>query len=367
MLRDVADDGTGRQRESLIEELEVAVRSGSAETRVEKLRQVSNLFLHDAAHLSDAQVAVFDHVLCRLSERIEQRALVELGERLGPLVNAPLDTIRTLAWHEEAAVAAPVLSQSPRLTTDDLVEIARVRGQEHLAAISRRDGLESAVTDVILARGSQSVLRSLAGNDSARFSEAGMATLVRRSEDDDVLTELVGARSDLPPSMLRDLLAKATAAVRDRILALFSEERRREVSEFLERIARKNARVIENRFAAAEHEVRILHEAGSLDENAIRGMALRRDAELVSAAVALLSGARTAVVFDLLAGPRNDAVLVPCKAAGMHWPTVDIILRQCRRQDDLRIISLARADYERLSRKTAQQALRFLQVKALVN
>src|SRR6185312_7543008 len=159
--------------ETLIDELETAVKNGSSEARVRKLREVSTLFLSEAAMLTDEQVGVFDDVLCRLISRIENKALSELGQ-----IHAPVETIRKLAWNEEITVAGPVLTVSKRLTTTDLTSIAKVRGQSHLAAISKRETLEAQVTDVLLERGDREVVHILAANAGAKFSEGGYATLV---------------------------------------------------------------------------------------------------------------------------------------------------------------------------------------------
>src|SRR5665811_377908 len=135
-----------RQPDSIIAELEDAVRSGSSEKRVETLRQVTNLFLHDAERLSDDQVKVFDDVLCLLVSRVESRARAELSQRLAPVDYAPFEVIQHLARDSEIAVAGSVLANSSRLRTSDLVEIASTRGQDHLFAISGRVNLPEAVT-----------------------------------------------------------------------------------------------------------------------------------------------------------------------------------------------------------------------------
>jgi uncharacterized protein (DUF2336 family) len=134
------------QHLSLIDDLERAVKGASPEHRTNTLRQVTDLFLHDANRLSDEQIAVFDDVLCLIAERIEKTALIDLAKRLTPIDNAPTRTIISLASHDEIAVAAPVLAGSKRLTTNDLVEIAKTKGQAHLLAISERATLEPAIT-----------------------------------------------------------------------------------------------------------------------------------------------------------------------------------------------------------------------------
>src|SRR6195256_6983959 len=137
----------------LIAELEDAIQSGSSERRVETLRRVTDLFLNDADRLNEAQIGLFDDVLCHLIKRIETKALVELSGHLAPVDNSPIEVIRRLAQNDEIAVAGPVLTQSARLTSDDLIEIAESKSQQHLLAISGRDQIEEAVTDVLIDRG----------------------------------------------------------------------------------------------------------------------------------------------------------------------------------------------------------------------
>ena len=156
------------QPDSVIAELEDAVRSGSSEKRVNTLRQVTNLFLNEGERLSEDQIKVFDDVLCLLTARVETRAKAELGKRLAQVDYAPLEVIQRLALDDEIAVAEDVLVQSRRLTTSTLVEIASTKGQDHLFAISGRADLPAVVTDVIVDRGERRVIRKLAGNTSAR-------------------------------------------------------------------------------------------------------------------------------------------------------------------------------------------------------
>ena len=182
---------------SIIAELEDAVKNGSSEKRVDTLRQVTNLFLHDGERLSDDRVKVFDDVLCLLITRVESRARAELSARLAPIDYAPFELIQHLARDEEISVAGSVLAGSTRLRTSDLVEIASTRGQEHLLAISGRSNLPEAVTDVIVDRGERKVIRKLAGNATARFSDAGYSGIVAHADANDELTEATVVRQEL--------------------------------------------------------------------------------------------------------------------------------------------------------------------------
>src|SRR5436309_5317366 len=195
---------------SIIAELEDAVRGGSSAKRVETLRQVTDLFLNDGERLSDDQVKVFDDVLCLLIARVETRAKAELSKRLAPLDYAPFEVIQHLAWDDEIEVAGNVLANSSRLGTEVLVEIASSKGQDHLLAISGRADLPAAVTDVIVDRGEGRVIRKLANNDTANFSEQGYSAIVARRDGDDALIEILGLRIDLPARFLAERLRSAT-------------------------------------------------------------------------------------------------------------------------------------------------------------
>ena len=200
-------------QDSLLFELEEAMSSGVASRATEILRRVTDLFVNGAVHFSEQQVTLFDDVIAHLSDRIETAARMELSERLAPIPNAPPLIIRKLAFDDEIAVAAPVLTQSPRLSDDALIENAKTKGQGHLMAISRRQSVSAAVTDIIVARGDRDVTHCVAGNTGAHFSPGGYSTLVRRAAGDDALCERVGLRPDLPRNLYLQLLAKASEDV----------------------------------------------------------------------------------------------------------------------------------------------------------
>src|SRR3984893_8008117 len=218
---------------SLISELEDAIQSGSKDKRVDSLRRITDLFVADVNRLNDQQIDVFDGVLCHLVKRIEGKALEELSRRLGPINQAPTEVVRRLAKDDNIAVAAPILTRSTRLSDNDLIEIANTKTQAHLLAISDRSQIGTTVTDVLLHRGGRDVVHKLAGNTGASFSENGFATLVKHSERDEQLAEKVGLRLDVPPRQFRELLSRATEAVRTRLMALAGPDSREQIQRVL--------------------------------------------------------------------------------------------------------------------------------------
>lgn len=353
--------------QSLIADLELAVTEDSVGSRTSTLRRVTDLFLNEAGRLSEDQISIFDDVLCLLIRKIEKQALVELSRCLAPIDSSPIEVIRQLARHGSIEVAGPVLTQSRRLTAGDLVEIAAAASQAHLMAISGRFELAEAVTDVLLSRGDEEVVFKLATNPSARFSKSGYEILVQDAETSDQLTETVALRLDIPPDLRRELLQRATDSVRSRILALASPETRGEIQRVIADTANSVAKAVasDRDFTRAEELVRAMEERGQLDQGALLEFVNRRKYEEMTVALARLCSAPLKMISGLMMGLRNDAILVPCKAAGLNWPTTEAILRNRHSNHAVseQIIAMARSDFERLSVATAQRTLRFMQVR----
>jgi hypothetical protein len=348
---------------SIIAELEDAVRGGSSAKRVDTLRQVTDLFLNDGDRLSDDQVQVFDDVLCLLIARVETRAKAELSRRLAPIDYAPFEVIQHLAWDDEIEVAGTVLAQSSRLGTQTLVEIASRKGQDHLLAISGRPDLPSAVTDVIVDRGEGRVIRKLANNASANFSEEGYSAIVARAENDDELIEILGLRVDLPAKFLRDLLRRAKEAVRDRLLAIAPPSIREEIRQILNVIAGE-APARKRSYGVAEELVKLMKGLNELDDAAVYGFAEAGKFDEVTVSLAVLNDMPLDMMGRLMEGPRNDLILIPCRSAKLNWPTVESILRN--RPIDYPIdeptLEIAQRDFKKLSMETAQRTVRFWQL-----
>ena len=348
---------------ALIVELESAVKGGSSERRLQMLRQVTDLFLSDADRLNENQIGVFDDVLVRLMEQMETRALAQLGTTLSGSKTAPRETVRQLAYHEEVSVAAPVLTKSARLSEGDLIEIANLRGPQHLLAISHRDSLSEGITDVLLRRGDQQVSHALAKNAGARFSEFGYATLVESSEKDDVLAEKLGLRIDIPLKVLRELLSRASAAVRDRLLKAAPPEMRAKIQEAIRTVVEQIAApaLVPEDYTESESMVLALNREGKLGDQTINRFAMQGEYIHIIAALSLLNSVKTEAIEPLIGNPRPDGLIVACKAARLNWSTTSMILRNrphCRplsKQD----FENGREVFEALSLSSAQRTIRF--------
>ena len=183
---------------SLIPGLDEIVRRGDPEAsrrcRAANLPSVPQ----GAAHFRPDHVDLFDGVLIGLVPETE----------LPRAANSPngcrarqcaARTGRTARARGRDRIAGPLLRRSPVIDEQALVEIARLKGQAHLLAMSERPALSADLTDVIVAAAIATWCRR-GRQCGAEFSPAGYSTLIKRAGQDGVLTLAVGQRDDLSTS-----------------------------------------------------------------------------------------------------------------------------------------------------------------------
>lgn len=366
-----------KAQQSIIDEVESAIRAGSPEKGLETARRVTDLFLSSAGSFDDEQIALFDDVLERLIGTIELRAIADMGARialaeisaqLAPVAQAPPSVIRRLANNDEIRIAGPVLQESARLDDGELVKIASSKGESHLLAIAGRWWLKEIVTDALLARRYPSVSRRLAANPGARVSGGGFAIIVGQAESDPELAVSVGVRVDLPSDLRRQLLRSATDAVRARLLSrapphLF-EEIRSAIAAVTIGVEREMSGVRD--FEGAKRAIAGLKATGQLDEAALLGFARQRRYEETVATLAALSGSTVEVIRPLMQSVREDGLLVPCKAAQLSWETTAAVLESRFATGAMKPADLARAQdhFAGMTTEAARRTLRFWQVRA---
>ena len=281
--------------------------------------------------------------------------------------NAPIEIVHRIANDDSIAVAQPVLSRSMRLTSGDLVEIAKSKSQQHLLAIAGRQHLSSVVTDVLVDRGDRDVRYRFADNASAGFSESGFAKLVGSAEKDDALTERIGLRIDLPLQFLRELLQK-TEKVRARLLALASAEQHENIQRALAKVTNDVQRELANPrdLKRAVGKIELLKERGQLDEALLLHSQTPGKSRKWSN-FAAMTAVPAELVAPVMKSGRTDGLMVICRAAGLRWSTARTILESrivklSMTEDEL---SAAEREYSQLSRPAAQRTLRFWKVRAV--
>jgi uncharacterized protein (DUF2336 family) len=352
---------------SLIPGLDDIVKNGDPKRRADAARKISELFLAGAAQFRPAHVDLFDGILTGLVPHTEIAARAELAERLSLLGNAPPALVGQLAREDEILVAGPLLRRSPVIVESALIEIARVKGQGHLLAMSERPILPAGVTDVIVRRGDREVVRRVAGNAGAQFSQTGYSSLIKRAGGDGVLTLTVGQRDDLSAPQLKDLLAGSVELVRRRLFEVAKPDKKAAINHaMIEIIGAPKQSAIRRDFAPAQRAILTLHHAGELNEAALLGFAKAHKYEECVAALAAMSAVRIATIDRLIMGDRHDPILILGRATGLEWATARalIVLRLGPgRVPSATDIEEARLNFERLAPSTAQRVVSFWQTR----
>jgi uncharacterized protein (DUF2336 family) len=352
---------SGSVKETLLLDLESAFKSRDANERSVVLERITALFL--AGTRDQDQVELFDDIFLQLVEQVEATARARLSERLAHLKLAPSRLIKSLAYDDEISVAGPVLSYSSQVSEDSLIEIARTQSQAHLLSIAGRSQVGETVSDVLVDRGDDEVLRRLSGNAAARFSETGLSGLATRGASNEKIAVNMANRSDVPPRIFRYLLNQATNAVRNSLLEGASSQQRGIISQVLDEVCQEIGR-------PAAHEITVevrrgVYEAlekGKLNESTVLEFARSDMLAEVAVSLAVLTTTSIDIVEQQMLSGRMSGLLLLCKAKDFKWPTAKMIISVARERSASEL-EQARQEYYALSVQTAVRALRFVGAK----
>lgn len=349
-------DGTA----SLLQQLEESISRGSNESLLRALWHTTDVLI--TGQYSEDQIWVFGQVIERLARELEVVARAQLARRLAVAENAPINCINKLAADKSILVAEPVLRHSKRLDVQTLVSIASSESQEHLLAISKRESVTEPVTDVLVSVGNKEVVNSVAKNAGARFSHFGFLKLIKRSERDSILIEIVGQRSDIPRSIFQQLIAKASDEVRKKL----EHERPDMATEVQTLVADVTSQLhsvfgpASNEYFSARKTISALHQYGELREKEIFAYARSHKFMEVTIGLSLLCSLPANVIERGLVDSTGELPIILAKSLDFSWETTMALLFlgapgfkiSARRLDSLS------ARFSRLTIQTAQSVVK---------
>lgn len=123
---------------------------------------------------------------------------------------------------DEVSVATPVLSQSPVLTDDDLVEISATSTMGHRIVLSQRKNLSERVTDELIKHEEMPVMRAVAANPTAEISASGYDQLATHGANDALLAKGLAERANLPSDVARAIMPKLDAKARKNLMEMLA-------------------------------------------------------------------------------------------------------------------------------------------------
>jgi uncharacterized protein (DUF2336 family) len=306
---------------SFLRDLDDAVQRGSDESRARALWHTTDLMI--TGRYSDAEIWTFGEVIARLADEIEVAARAQLAKRLARFDRAPVNIIHKLAFDDAIEVAGPILQDSERLEPYALVANVCIKSQPHMLAISKRQSIAESVTDVLVTRGDQDVVNSVASNNGARFSDFGFLHMVQRAEGDSILAEQLGLRKDIPRQVFQQLIAKASDDVKKRLEAErpdMTSQIKSSVTEVAGTLQSKFGPVSRSHFVA-KRVVVTQHRQGNLNENSISLYARSHKIDEVTIGLSLLCGLPGDVIERALLDRNREMLLILSKALDFSWAT----------------------------------------------
>jgi uncharacterized protein (DUF2336 family) len=330
------------------------------------VRQVADLFLTHSTSCSVDQVDLFDSVIMKMIGQVEQAVRIYLSERLASLDNAPREVIRNLASDDAIAVAGLVLTRSPVLDEEFLIDSARTRSQDHLVAISSREVVGQRITDVLMDRGNDQVVLTLAQNNGAELSEHGYSAMIERARNNWQLAQAVWYRPDIPRPHLVALFEKASEAVRRQFEA--ESDRASPSIAAAVQLARQQLEEASQQessaYADAREHIAKLKETGGLSEPHILSFARQGQFEEVVIAVSELGELPAIDAERMILDHSHDRLFVVAKAIGLSWTCVrQILLLNQTAQRASEYLEHLRAKYQAMPREVASKGLRFHQLR----
>lgn len=287
----------------------------SSTKRRELLRGVTDLFFTGDNH-DPVQMGLFDDVMSQLAGEMEEAVKIELAERMSQAPAAPRGLSRSLAL-DSIAVAQPIL-RGASLSEEDLLEVARTRGQDHLRAISQRASVPSAVSDAIVQRGDDDTLGVLLRNEGAVLSREAHEAVVDRAAANPALHEAVVDRHSLPVDLLNEMYFMVEARLRERIMEKNADVDPATLEAALnagrKRVAEQDGALPAD-LAQAEHEFSGIKARGGATPQALAGMLRSKKTTLFLVALADMADIDFHTARKILQRRELDALAVVCKAA----------------------------------------------------
>jgi len=342
---------------NLISDLERALATRSADAGA-MLHQLTELFLVNVGHYSADQLDLYDQVLGELVKKVEVAARAKLAQRLASIDGAPVHTIRSLALDDAIEVAEPVLSRSTALDDDDLTRCIAVKSQDYLLAIATREKISEEISGQLIAKGDRRVLGVVAGNHGAAISDLSFGILVKKSANDDWLSECIAGRTDIPQHHLRQLLVKASDIVRQRLLAAYPELRGtiREIFPDSARPVQADVGPLID-YKSAQRIVA----SRPITEETVREFANDKKIGEIIVSIAHLANLSIDEIASLLMGTWTSPVAVILKSIGFHLPTLELIYKSRLSEGEHVRADLirTRAEFIAIRRPTAERIVRY--------
>lgn len=345
---------------SLMKDLLELAAENSPRNRVELLKRITDVYLDQPDEHSPAGQYLLEEIITKLIDKISGPDRAEAAASLSRLPEMPATVARTLATDSDIEVAGPIVRNYSGLSEEVLVDVAKTASQDHLHAIANRPTVTPPVADVVVTRGDPNVVRALAANSGAQFTNGGLRTLIDKARSDVDLQALIVERADLSLDAIGKLLPIISAELSARLRgavdfdeAVVSEH----LAEWMEDRKNNIARVAGYIDAIAKDDLKLANVAMEL----IRSRRLLDAATVLAAMVDL----DRYYAFNILTRGNLQTALLLLRSLELSWTVADAFVKLRQKKMGLRSreIMPRAGDYEAMDIDAARRVIRFLKVR----
>lgn len=313
----MANDGQGKKMDFDADFLLGLARQKSSESRSRLTAIILDLFDSHDAELTDRQREMMFGILQSVINDIEISIREAVADRLAMRDDVPRDIVARLV-NDTINVAYPVLTKSGLLRDIDLIEVIKLRSEEHMLAITMRQHVSESVSDAIVETGREPVIVSLLKNANAKISANTMEYLVEQSRRVDSFQEPILNRADLQPKLAQRMFLWVSAALRDHIVQHFDLDRAT-VDELLEQVASEeiSAAHAAPKVNKAAKLAEALKEEGLVNVDMLLAALAEGEVPLFVALFSKVTKLREFLVQRLVFEPGGEGLAIACKAIGL--------------------------------------------------
>lgn len=317
-----------------LQELLLLAKDKSADSRSRLVENITDLFLSDEGRLSEHERALMSDILGKLVSQVENDIKKELSLALSAGgIDLP-DIVKQLA-NDSAEIARPLLERSTLLKDPDLIEIIRMRTDEHRMAIAMREEVSESVSNALVEYGNEDVIESLLNNHDAQLNKRAMEYLVAESRRVDRFQEPLLRRSDLPGDLAYRMYWWVSAALRKTILNDFEVDP--VIFEQAVRRAAHSALVGQDgeqgTYIKAQRLVRRMAENGELSVQFLLNVLRQQRVAVFVAGMAELGGVNFRTAWRIFSDSGGESFAILAKAVGVdrsQFTSIYLLVVQAR-------------------------------------
>ncbi|MEO0412543.1 MAG: DUF2336 domain-containing protein [Pseudomonadota bacterium] len=313
-------------------EIDVSALLNLAKNRTQAARSeltanIQDFFLNEEGRLSERERALMSDILVKLVHEIEMDVRQELASTIAK-ADADMPDLLRLLGSDDISIAGPILQQCHALRDVDLIEIVKMRSDEHRMVIAMREDVTEDVADAIVDTSSDDVLEALIRNEDAELSRRAMQYLVAESKRKDQFQEPLLSRDDLPAELAYRMYWWVSAALRKRVLNDFdiSED---VVDEAIQTSAKRAAGQqdeVNGAISKAMQLVRRLDAVGQLTIDFLIRTLRQQRINVFVAGLALRSGVAFKTAWRIISDRGFESFIVLAKATGIDRNEATVIV-----------------------------------------